>query len=259
MHGRRRWLQLCHSCGSGPATTSWISPAGTDCSPPKSRNRVRNYTGVDFSQPFIDLAIERTARIGATNLRFECASIEDFCAAHARRFDVACAFDFSEHVPDANGWRCSSTIRRSLKRRRTALSAHAERGIRARAHEAPQLHPAPVAGARCRARHGGEPRACSARRVLASLLARFVRHYNVLRFLHPLRHIPGLGPLVRGTNLHRGACAMSALRACVISLGQAWLATRRRDSLDYWESRYRLGMNRAPARWGSWRNSRRAS
>ena len=25
-------------------------------------------------------------------------------------------------------------------------------------------------------------------------------------------------------------------------LGQAWLATRRRDSLDYWESRYRLGM-----------------
>jgi SAM-dependent methyltransferase len=26
-------------------------------------------------------------------------------------------------------------------------------------------------------------------------------------------------------------------------LGQAWLATRRRGSLDYWESRYRLGMN----------------
>jgi hypothetical protein len=25
-------------------------------------------------------------------------------------------------------------------------------------------------------------------------------------------------------------------------LGQAWLATRRRDSLDYWENRYRLGM-----------------
>jgi len=25
-------------------------------------------------------------------------------------------------------------------------------------------------------------------------------------------------------------------------LGQAWLATRRRNSLDYWESRYRLGM-----------------
>ena len=25
-------------------------------------------------------------------------------------------------------------------------------------------------------------------------------------------------------------------------LGQAWLATRRRDSLDYWESRYRLGL-----------------
>ena len=25
-------------------------------------------------------------------------------------------------------------------------------------------------------------------------------------------------------------------------LGQAWLATRRRSSLDYWESRYRLGM-----------------
>ena len=79
------------------------------------RGRVRSYTGVDFSQPFIDLAVARAARLGASNLQFTCASIEPFCAAHPARFDVACAFDFSEHVRDDEWLRLLEAMRGALK------------------------------------------------------------------------------------------------------------------------------------------------
>ena len=98
----------------GPTTWSDFA-CGNGLLAAEVHDRVHSYTGVDFSQPFVDLAHARAARLGARNLGFKCTSIAEFCATHPRRFDVACAFDFSEHVPD-DEWRVVlADMRRSLK------------------------------------------------------------------------------------------------------------------------------------------------
>jgi 2-polyprenyl-6-hydroxyphenyl methylase/3-demethylubiquinone-9 3-methyltransferase len=193
MHGRRRLLQLLPLMRLGSNDDLVDFACGNGLLAAETHGIVRSYTGVDFSQPFIDLAIARAARLGAGNLRFECASIEDFCAAHPRRFDVACAFDFSEHVPDLAWLPLLASMRRSLKP-----------GGRLYLHT-------PNAGfvlERMRQRNfilRQSPEHVAVRDMPANLEllrqagfaitgARLVRHYNVLRFLHPLRHLPVIGP-----------------------------------------------------------------
>ena len=194
MHGRRRLLQLLPLMQLGKDEDLVDFACGNGLLAAETHDRVGSYTGVDFSQPFIDLASARAARLGARNLKFECASIEDFCAAHPRRFDVACAFDFSEHVRDAEWLALLVTMRRSLKP-----------GGRLYLHT-------PNAGfvlERLK-RHNlilrQSPEHVAVRDMQANLkllrqagfvitVARFVRHYNLLRFLHPLRHTPLIGPL----------------------------------------------------------------
>src|SRR5262249_27898922 len=61
---------------------------------------VREYVGVDFSEPFIRAAERRRDERGIANGRFECADIVEFCARHPRQFDAAFALDFSEHIYD---------------------------------------------------------------------------------------------------------------------------------------------------------------
>ena len=61
---------------------------------------VYKYIGVDFSQPFIKIANEKKKLMGITNASFECTSIDEFCRHHKDFFNVAFAFDLSEHVYD---------------------------------------------------------------------------------------------------------------------------------------------------------------
>ncbi len=63
-------------------------------------SRVRDYVGIDFSEPFIRAAERRRTALGLTNGRFVCADIVAFCAQHANTFDAAFALDFSEHLYD---------------------------------------------------------------------------------------------------------------------------------------------------------------
>lgn len=68
------------------------------------KGRFSSYTGVDFSQPFIDAARQRTRSLGIENAEFFCDTAEAIAEQNAGRFDVALAFDLSEHVYDKE-WR----------------------------------------------------------------------------------------------------------------------------------------------------------
>ena len=193
MHGRRRLLQLLPLMQLGKNDDLVDFACGNGLLAAEAHDRVHSYTGVDFSPPFIELANARAARIGARNLKFECASIEDFCAAHPGGFDVACAFDFSEHARDREWLNLLASMRRALKP-----------GGRLYLHT-------PNAGfifERLKAANfilRQSPEHVAVRDMDANLellrqagfaitTARSVRHYNVLRFLHPLRHTPVIGP-----------------------------------------------------------------
>lgn len=192
MHGRRRLLQLLPLMTLGTDDDLVDFACGNGLLAAETHDRVRSYTGVDFSRPFIELAVARAARLGARNLDFVCASIESFCAARPQRFDVACAFDFSEHVPDGEWLRLLACMRGSLKPGgrlylHTPNAAFAPERLRRRNFILKQS-PEHVA-----VRDMPENLELLRRSGFTITAAQFVRHYNVLRFLHPLRHVPALG------------------------------------------------------------------
>ncbi|MGQ0429504.1 MAG: class I SAM-dependent methyltransferase [Gammaproteobacteria bacterium] len=196
MHGRQRLVQLLPLMRLGPTDDLVDFACGNGLLAAEVHRRVRSYTGVDFSPPFIELAVARTARLGASNLRFECASIEDFCAAHPGRYDVACAFDFSEHVPD-DGWRAIlAAIRRSLRPGGRLYLHTPNAGFvlerMKRRNFILRQSPEHVA-----VRNMPENLRLLTEAGFSIAAARFVPHYNVLRFLHPLQVLPAIGPWFR--------------------------------------------------------------
>jgi 2-polyprenyl-3-methyl-5-hydroxy-6-metoxy-1,4-benzoquinol methylase len=62
--------------------------------------RVREYVGIDFSEPFVRAAERRRDAHGIANGRFECTDIVSFSARHPNEYDAAFALDFSEHLYD---------------------------------------------------------------------------------------------------------------------------------------------------------------
>jgi 2-polyprenyl-6-hydroxyphenyl methylase / 3-demethylubiquinone-9 3-methyltransferase len=76
---------------------------------------VRDYVGVDFSEPFIRAAERRRDELGLTNGHFECGDIAAFCARHPHEFDAGFALDFSEHLYDDEFVRVFSAINGALK------------------------------------------------------------------------------------------------------------------------------------------------
>ena len=78
-------------------------------------DRVRQYVGVDFSEPFIGAASRRRDAHGIGNGVFERADIVEFCARHRETFDAAFALDFSEHVYDDQFLHIFGAVRNALK------------------------------------------------------------------------------------------------------------------------------------------------
>jgi cyclopropane fatty-acyl-phospholipid synthase-like methyltransferase len=75
---------------------------------------VNSYVGVDFSQPFIEIANAKKNALGIRNARFECASIQEFCRKNVGAFNIVFAMDFSEHVYDENWLQILMSIKTSL-------------------------------------------------------------------------------------------------------------------------------------------------
>lgn len=78
-------------------------------------DKVRTYSGVDFSEFFIDTAKKRQKMLGIVNAAFFFESIEAFCSRNYEKFDAGFVMDLAEHVPDKEWIRILSAIRNSLK------------------------------------------------------------------------------------------------------------------------------------------------
>lgn len=159
--------------------------------------QLRSYHGVDFSEDFIRVARERAAAAGITNCSFHCRDIVEFCEENRGQFDVGTAFDFSEHIDDEDFVRIFSAMRASL-RPGGRLLLHTpnldffmeilkDRGVL-------QQFPEHIA-----VRNDEQNRALLRRCGFADEQIRieFIAHYNVLRILHPLRHLPWIGRYFR--------------------------------------------------------------
>lgn len=163
---------------------------------PLVASRVRHYAGVDYSEEFIAVARARQAHLAIANARFECTTIEAFAHAHPEHFQAGFAFDFSEHVPDAEWLELLVYMRMTLAP-----------GGRLYLH----TPNAEFAVERLKARNllfrqftdHVAVRTLSANTALLThagfriARAEYLPHYNVLRFIHPLSMLPLVGPLFR--------------------------------------------------------------
>jgi 2-polyprenyl-6-hydroxyphenyl methylase / 3-demethylubiquinone-9 3-methyltransferase len=168
------------ACGSGPLS------ALVD-------RHVASYEGVDFSQDFVDAARRIAADKGIANATFHCESIEAFCARHAPEYDVVVANDFSEHVYDEDFLSIFRGACDILKpgghlyiytpNRTFFWEWMKEVGL---AKQFPQ-HVA----VRNAAQYRGLLVDCGFD--AGNIDVRYLSHFNVFRFLHPLRHLPLIG------------------------------------------------------------------
>jgi 2-polyprenyl-6-hydroxyphenyl methylase / 3-demethylubiquinone-9 3-methyltransferase len=162
---------------------------------PLIHDRVKHYYGVDFSEDFIQAAQRRAAASGVRNCTFHCQDIVEFCSQHTGELDVATAFDFSEHIDDNDFVRIFTAIHGSLKPggrlllHTPNLDFFLERmkdwGV---LRQFPEHIAVRTANANKELlRRCGFPDD----RIRTTGIA----HYNVLRVVHPLRHVPLAGKL----------------------------------------------------------------
>lgn len=159
--------------------------------------RSATYHGVDFSPEFIEAANDWAERSGIRNCRFHCQDILAFAGQNCGRFDRAATLDFSEHVEDDEAVPIYSAIRSSLKAG-GKLWLHTpnldffierlkERGIM-------RQFPEHVA-----VRNGHQTKDMLVRAGFERdrIKLRYIPHYNILKLLHPLNILPGIGRLFR--------------------------------------------------------------
>jgi 2-polyprenyl-6-hydroxyphenyl methylase / 3-demethylubiquinone-9 3-methyltransferase len=78
-------------------------------------DRIKDYSGVDFSEYFITAAKKRQQKNGISNAEFFCESIEAFCSRNRDKFDTGFVMDLAEYVPDKEWSGILSAIHYSLK------------------------------------------------------------------------------------------------------------------------------------------------
>lgn len=162
---------------------------------PLVHDRVAHYYGIDFSEDFIEAARQRATRHAIGNCSFFCEDIVKFCDVHHDYFDIAAAFDFSEHIDDDDFLKIFGAIRHSLKPG-GRLVLHTpnleffveqlkEKGIM-------KQFPEHIA-----VRSPRENIALLERSGFAStnMKVNGIAHYESTRLLHPLRHLPIIGKM----------------------------------------------------------------
>jgi 2-polyprenyl-3-methyl-5-hydroxy-6-metoxy-1,4-benzoquinol methylase len=78
-------------------------------------NKVRFYSGIDFSEFFIEAARQRQNKLMITNAEFFCETIESFCSRNPNKFDAGFVFDVAEHVYDKELSSILAAICQSMK------------------------------------------------------------------------------------------------------------------------------------------------
>jgi len=157
--------------------------------------KISHYDGVDFSEDFIVSAKSRAEKHKVTNCSFHCQDIMNFCAEHPETFDLATAFDFSEHIEDEAFLSIFKAVRDTLiPNGRLLLHTPNLNFFMERLKDWGILHQFPehiavrnqLQNTRLLQRCGFAPE---------NIHVRVLPHYNILRLTHPLRHIPVFGRL----------------------------------------------------------------
>lgn len=163
---------------------------------PLVANKVCEYTGIDFSEEFIQAAEKRKKSLSIQNAKFFCIDILDFCTKNPNIYDVAFAMDFSEHVYDKDWLRILKAIRKSLKPGgklyiHTPNSEFFIERMKARDFILKQFQE------HIAVRSPTEN--CDILEEAGFNISRveIISHYNILKLLHPLSFIPLVGKLFK--------------------------------------------------------------
>jgi 2-polyprenyl-3-methyl-5-hydroxy-6-metoxy-1,4-benzoquinol methylase len=155
-------------------------------------DKVRTYSGVDFSELFIEAAKKKQKKLGIVNADFFCESIEEFCSRNSEKFDAGFVFDLAEHVPDKDWIRILDSIRNSLKPSGKLYlhSPNAEFFIEKMKMKNFLLQQFKEHVA---VRNPGENIQMLECAGFSEHEIKMLPHYNILRFIHFLSFIPGIG------------------------------------------------------------------
>jgi 2-polyprenyl-6-hydroxyphenyl methylase / 3-demethylubiquinone-9 3-methyltransferase len=159
---------------------------------PLLASKVKSYTGIDFSQEFIDCAERRKSELSISNAEFFCADIVRFCEENKRSYDAAFAMDFSEHVYDEGWLAILKAIRISLKQgglfyMHTPNSEYFLEIMKKHNFIIKQF-PEHVA-----VRSPRENIVLLEKAGFKINRVQLIPHYNVLRLLHPISYLPCIG------------------------------------------------------------------
>lgn len=110
----RRMTRLLPLMDLTPSTKLVDFGAGTGPLAGLLQHRIATYDGVDFSQDFVDAARRIAAEKGVRNATFHCEDIVSFCSRRGG-YDIVTALDFSEHVYDDDFVKIFSGAHRILK------------------------------------------------------------------------------------------------------------------------------------------------
>lgn len=159
---------------------------------PLLADRVKRYTGVDFSEEFIKAAERKKKGLSISNADFVCADISQYCEEKRDSYDIAFAMDLSEHVYDEEWVNILMAIHYSLKDG-GKLYIHTPNSefileIMKSYNFIIKQFPAHIA-----VRNLKENCALLNRAGFTVGKVSLIPHYNILKFLHPLSFIPVVG------------------------------------------------------------------
>lgn len=156
------------------------------------KDSVSSYTGVDYSRSLINAANKRKERLHAGNAEFICGDIVKFCDSNPNTFDIAFAMDLSEHILDAEWVEILLGIKKTLKKN-GVLYIHTPNGkfflekMKSQGFFIKQL-PGHIA-----IRSPDENEKILKKGEFTIKERKLIPHYNILRYVHPLSHIPLIG------------------------------------------------------------------
>jgi 2-polyprenyl-6-hydroxyphenyl methylase / 3-demethylubiquinone-9 3-methyltransferase len=158
--------------------------------------KVKSYIGIDFSEPFIKAANEKKEQLSIKNAEFVCSDINKFCQCHQKTFDVGFAMDFSEHVNDEEWAQILGSIRKSLKPNGKLYlhTPNAEFFVEMIRSTNFILKQFPEHIAVRTPEHNVSILSAAGFKIVH---VRLIPHYNILRAIHPLSHIPVFGKYLK--------------------------------------------------------------
>ena len=168
-----------YACGNG-MLMEFIAP------------KVKSYTGIDFSEPFIRAANEKKEKLSIKNAEFVCSDIKEFCQLRENIFDVGFAMDFSEHVYNEEWAQILKSIKKSLKQN-GKLYLHTPNA---------DFFLEKMKSKNLIFKQFPEHIAVRTPENNASILREsgfnvehiwLIPHYNILKLVHPISYIPGVG------------------------------------------------------------------